>query len=266
MPDTFSLISVPRITHVRKEARRLAGTQAFAGGGKSDESGKSQKKGDAVQNKDGKKSALSRRAFVGKLATGAAGAAVALAAGAKGAEALSKSEQWPSGHPGDIGQSFLPSVAPAQAEPRREAAAAVVKGPSGPTVLPPDAPPPWELLKPLAKGAKVVHGWRVSELSPVVDGSFVVTLENERGRAHRVHVCRNDGRPAGLVYTQHLDLVVMNGGRGDLPTEEGLAQAVAEVAHVLAANEGKWRGAPMMTALLPQAERMKKFGAAAKLR
>ena len=31
--------------------------------------------------------------------------------------------------------------------------------------------------------------------------------------------------------------VVMNGGEGDLPTEEGLAQAVAEVAHVLAANE-----------------------------
>jgi hypothetical protein len=68
------------------------------------------------------------------------------------------------------------------------------------------------------------------------------------------------------VYTKHLDLVVMNGGRGDLPTEEGLAQAVAEVAHVLAANEARWQRAPLLTALLPQAERVKKFGAAAKLR
>jgi hypothetical protein len=38
------------------------------------------------------------------------------------------------------------------------------------------------------------------------------------------------------------------------------------VAHVLAANEGKFRRAPMMTALLPQSERVKKYGAAAKLR
>jgi hypothetical protein len=106
----------------------------------------------------------------------------------------------------------------------------------------------------------------VTDVSPVVDGSFVLTLENRRGRSHRVHVCRNGGRPAGLVYTKHLDLVVMNGGRGDLPTEEGLAQAVAEVAHVLAANEGKFRRAPMMTALMPQSERVKKYGAAAKLR
>jgi hypothetical protein len=112
----------------------------------------------------------------------------------------------------------------------------------------------------------VANGWQLADLSGVVDGSCVLTLENERGRSHRVHLCGNDGRPQGLVYTKRFDLVVMNGGRGDLPTEEGLAQAIAKVAHVLAANEAKWRNAPLVTALLPQAERVQQFGAAAKLR
>jgi hypothetical protein len=218
---------------------------------------------------DNGKTALSRRAFVGRLATGAAGAAVALAAGVKGAEALSTR---PTGKVGD-GPDWREVLAPG-AETRAEnkppaatqASPDVAKAPAESAILPPDAPPPWQLMRPLRKGSTVAHGWRVTDLSPVVDGSFVLTLQNKRGRAHRVHVCRNDGRPEGLVYTRHLDLVVMNGGQGDLPTEEGLAQAVAEVAHVLAANEGKWQRAPMMTALLPQAERVKRFGAAAKLR
>jgi hypothetical protein len=91
-----------------------------------------------------------------------------------------------------------------------------------------------------------------------------LTLENERGRAHRVHICRNDGRPQGLVYTKRFDLVVMNGGQGDLPTEEGFARAVAEVAHVLAANERGWQQEPV--ALLPHAERVQRFADAAQLR
>jgi hypothetical protein len=74
-----------------------------------------------------------------------------------------------------------------------------------------------------------------------------------------VHLCRNDGRPQGLVYTDGFDLVVMNGGRGDLPTEEGFAQAVAEVSHVLAANESGWRHEPATATLLPHAERLRRF-------
>jgi hypothetical protein len=128
----------------------------------------------------------------------------------------------------------------------------------------PSTPPPWEMLRPLAQGAAVAHGWRVSELSGIEHGTCVLTLENERGRTHRIHLCRNDGRPQGLVFTAQVDLVVMNGGRGDQPTEEGLAQAIAKVAHVLAANEG--RHAPTVAALMPQAERAQMFAASAKLR
>jgi hypothetical protein len=123
------------------------------------------------------------------------------------------------------------------------------------------SPPPWELLSPLAAGSVIGHGWRLADLSPVQDGACVVTLQNERGRSHRVHLCRNDGIPQGLVYTRRVDLVVMNDGHGDLPTEEGLAQAVAELAHVVAANEAK---APesFVADLLPHAERLRRFALA----
>jgi hypothetical protein len=122
------------------------------------------------------------------------------------------------------------------------------------------APGPWELLSPLTAGAPVANGWRATQLSAVTNGSCVLTLENARGRTHRVHLCSNDGQPQGLVFTKHLDLVVMNGGQGDQPTEEGLAQAVAEVAHVLARNEE--RQPEVVASLLPHAERLSRFDAA----
>jgi hypothetical protein len=116
-------------------------------------------------------------------------------------------------------------------------------------------------VSPLAAGSVVAHGWRLADLAAVRDGSCVVTLQNKRGRSHRVHLCRNDGNPQGIVYTRRVDLVVMNEGQGDLPTEEKLAQAVAELAHVVAANERK---APdrIFTDLLPHAERMRRFASA----
>jgi hypothetical protein len=189
------------------------------------------------------KTALSRRAFVGKVA---AGAAVAMVAGAGSAKALANREPQKDSALLDLGQAAA-----------AQGAAPVI----GEEIT---TPAPWELLAPLSLGAAVVHGWSVAGLSGVANGSCVLTLQNERGRSHRIHVCRNDGRPQGLVYTNRLDLVVMNGGQGDLPTEEGLAQAVAEVAHVLAANERRHEN--VLSTLLPQAERLERFASAAGLR
>ncbi|MEO8602620.1 MAG: hypothetical protein ABI629_08595 [bacterium] len=129
-----------------------------------------------------------------------------------------------------------------------------------------DVPAPWQLIHPLQPGSDVAHGWNVAGLTDVVDGSCVLTLQNANGRTHRVHLCRNDGRPQGLVFTEQLDLLVMNGGEGDAPTNEALAQSVAAVAHVIAANEGDVRQAPVLAALLPHAERLERFASAAKLR
>ena len=176
---------------------------------------------------------LSRRDLVGKLAAGTAAAVCAT---------------------GVTGVSF--------AATRGATADGRDTEPGSPQVVDADteqAPAPWELLAPLTLGATVANGWSAAGLSGVVDGSCVLTLKNQRGREHRVHLCRNDGNPEGVVFTARFDLLVMNGGRGDLPTDEGLAQAVAEVAHVLAQNENDQQVAPMIGNLMSQSERVSHF-------
>jgi len=177
---------------------------------------------------------LSRRALIGKAAVGAA-ATLALGAAATG---VARAVQTPAGDPERDGRNALPADAEATS-----------------------LPPPWELVSPLVAGSMVGHGWRLVDLGPVHHGACVATLANARGRAHRVHVCRNAGTPHGLIYTRRLDLVVMNEGRGELPTEEGFGQAVAELAHVMAANEARLPAA-VVAELLPHAERLERFAAA----
>jgi hypothetical protein len=190
---------------------------------------------------------LSRRSFVGKLA---AGAATACAVSVGRAQAVTTRSD----------------TLAETADPQRAAGAEPAVASSDLPATAPEAAPPWELLRPLSMGSVVAHDWRVSGLTPVEHGSCVLTLQNARGRSHRVHLCRNDGRPQGLVYTQRFDLLVMNGGEGDLPTDEGLARAIAEVAHVLAANEHGSEHEPVVASLLPHTERVERFATAARLR
>ena len=187
---------------------------------------------------------LSRRELVGKLAVGAAGAAVLVASGGHTDTAVASTRS------PNLDENTSPEPVPAS----ETALNATPEAPPPPA----SAPPPWELLRPLAPGTPVAEGWRLSDLSGPAAGACVLTLQNERGRVQRVHICRNDGRPQGLVHTQRFDLVVMNGGQGDLGTEENLAQAVAAVAHVVAANEDSANG-HLMGSFLPHSERLQQF-------
>src|SRR5437016_4330092 len=188
---------------------------------------------------------LSRRELIGKAALGAA-AAVAVSAARTGV-ASARAVPTATNDPADGRDARNAVLRPADPPPAASVAS---------------SPPPWELLSPLVAGSVVGHGWRLVGLGPVQDGSCVVTLQNARGRSHRVHLCRNDGNPQGIIYTRRVDLVVMNEGYGDLPTEERLAQAVAELAHVIAANEATVPDR-CLAELLPQAERLRRFAAAA---
>lgn len=183
---------------------------------------------------------LSRRDLIGKAAVGAA---AALAVGAVGTGVA----------------ATLPLETPTDdAAPERSGEMAREPGVAVEASV---SPAPWELLAPLGVGAEVAHGWRLVDLTPVRDGSAVATLQNQRGRSHRVHLCRNDGSPQGVVYTRRVDLVVMNQGYGDLPTEEHLGQAVAALAHAVAANEATLP-ADVFAELLPHAARVERFAAA----
>jgi len=187
---------------------------------------------------------VSRRELIGKAAVGAT-AALALGA-ARTASGSARALHGATGDPGVGRDGRSDERNQAQRPAETEAVA---------------SPAPWELLSPLVAGSVVALGWRLADLSPVRDGSCVVTLENERGRAHRVHLCRNDGTPQGIVHTRRVDLVMMNAGQGDLPTEESLAQAVAALAHVVAANEGTMPER-VLAELLPHAERVRRFASA----
>ncbi len=187
---------------------------------------------------------LSRRELMGKGAAGAAATALALGAVTAVAAPSRRADRTA---PSEPSIPALDGDGPVSPPPADVAAIS--------------SPPPWGLVSPLAAGAALAHGWRLADLGPVKDGSCVVTLQNASGRARRVHLCRNDGTPRGLVYTRRVDLVVMNEGYGDLPTEETLAQAVAALAHVVATNEGTTPGR-LFTDLLPHAERVQRFAAA----
>jgi hypothetical protein len=198
---------------------------------------------------------LSRRALVGKLAAGAAGAVVAwTATGGRAKAAITKGRTRASGSDEHDGEPRIPA---ADAQLPAELPSTRVTDSGQPTTV--TSPPPWEILRPLAKGSVVAHGWRLAALTGAVDGTCVLTMRNARGRMHRVHLCRNDGHPQGLVYTKRFDLVVMNGGQGDLPTDEGFGQAVAKLAHVLAANENTRHSARVIAELLPHEERLRLF-------
>lgn len=192
---------------------------------------------------------LSRRTLIGKVAVGAA-AALAVGAARTGVAATR-----PLVAPADgLGE---PTAVPASPQdgaqhvlaPHADVAEAVEA-----------AAPPWELVAPFGAGAVVAHGWQLTALTAVRDGSAVATLQNARGRAYRVHLCRNDGSPQGIVYTPRVDLVVMNQGYGELPTEEHFGQAVAALAHAVAANEATVADG-VFADLLPHSERVQRFAA-----
>ncbi len=184
---------------------------------------------------------LSRRTFVGRLAVGAAVAGTVSTIGGRRAEARTTAAPVDGAAPGS-----QDSAAPLSSAPPVEAAPAVA---------------PWELLTPLTAGAVLGHGWQLAGLSAVEAGACVLTVQHASGRTQRVHVCRHGGEPAGMVYTETLDLLVMNDGAGAQATDEGLAQAVATLAHALARNE---HAAPRE--LEAHAARVERYAATAWLR
>ncbi len=184
---------------------------------------------------------LSRRELIGKAAVGAA-AAMAVG-GAVGTAMAATRPRRASDAPEH------PTEGPAKEPPAPSAARAA------------EAPAPWALVAPFRAGAVVAHDWHLADLTPVRDGSAVVTLATPRGRTHRIHLCRNDGTPQGMIYTRRVDLVAMNEGYGELPTDEHFGQAVAALAHAIAANEGAMAD-DVFAALVPHAERVARYAMA----
>lgn len=96
---------------------------------------------------------------------------------------------------------------------------------------------PWWLLSPLQQGASLGRGWSIDALSPIESGAAILTLAHRDGRQARVHMCAWKDAPRGVAHTELLDLIIMDGGQGDRPTEEGLGRALSSLASRIRRNE-----------------------------
>ena len=121
---------------------------------------------------------------------------------------------------------------------------------------------PWALIAPLAAGSYVGFGWEVETLSQVRRGAPVLTLVHPSGERARVHLCRRNGQARGLTHTDHLDLLLMNGGDGHQPTSECIGRAVKTVAMRILGRERRegQRLAPSAD-LMSHTLRLRRFGA-----
>lgn len=96
---------------------------------------------------------------------------------------------------------------------------------------------PWWLMAPLSAGSSIGGGWSLASLSPVAAGASILTLAHRDGRKTRVHLCAWSEAPRGVAHTALLDMVVMDGGQGDQPTEESLGRALRSLASRIRRNE-----------------------------
>lgn len=120
---------------------------------------------------------------------------------------------------------------------------------------------PWWLLAPLKRGSHLGHGWHLAHLGAVQRGASVLTLQSREGQVARVHLCQHQGAPKGLAHTELLDMVLMDGGKGDLETPESLGRVLLGLAGVMRDNELKHQGdLAELGRMLSHDERVEAFG------
>lgn len=121
---------------------------------------------------------------------------------------------------------------------------------------------PWWLVQPLTRGSRLAGGWRVAGLSPVRKGAAVLTLHSPEGEPVEIHLCAHDGRPKGVVHTALVDLIVMDGGRGDKPTDERLGRILLDLARRMRKNEVAVEADALrpLATMLPHGERVDAYG------
>ncbi len=120
---------------------------------------------------------------------------------------------------------------------------------------------PWWLLAPLGVGSRVANGWVIRSLSQVRKGASVLTLEHAELGPMEVHLCAHDGKPRGVAHSALIDLIAMDGGRGDRATEESLGRALLDISKRIRRNEVSEDGdLGPLSRMLPHNERVDAYG------
>ena len=120
---------------------------------------------------------------------------------------------------------------------------------------------PWWLIHPLHKSETIGLGWSVSNMGPVHQGAAILELSHRTGQTARVHICTYEGKPKGLAHTALFDLILMDGGRGDKPTEETIGRVLLTLADIIAENEIRDEAdLSKVTRMLTHTERVELYG------
>jgi ferredoxin len=106
-------------------------------------------------------------------------------------------------------------------------------------------------LQPLTEGCDLALGWALESLGAVRGGSTTMTLRHAEHGAARVAIRRNNGAPLGVAHTDHLDFLLMNGGKGTSETEPSVGRVLRAVANLLQARQPD---SEVLAALLPHSE------------
>jgi hypothetical protein len=117
----------------------------------------------------------------------------------------------------------------------------------------------WALMAPYVAGSTVGLGWSVQGLSSATPGAALLTLEHDSGEHAAVHLCGRAGDPRGVAHTDQIDMILMNRGDGQQPTDEGIGRVLKTLAANMRQNER--RGAVVSRSrLMPHAMRTGHFG------
>jgi len=126
----------------------------------------------------------------------------------------------------------------------------------------PSGKAPWWLLHPLKSGDDLGLGWKLGNLGPVERGASILELKHSSGVQARVHICTYESKPKGLAHTALFDLILMDGGRGNKPTEESIGRVLLTLAEQMSENEIQDRAdLSRVKRMLSHTERVELFGA-----
>ncbi len=96
------------------------------------------------------------------------------------------------------------------------------------------------LVSPLAAGSSVASA-TVESIAVDAWDRGVISVQDGRGRAWAVEVCRRAGDDANVrpvAVTEHYSLFIRNGANGSTPTEQQIGRVVAVLRDRIRANEG----------------------------
>ena len=120
---------------------------------------------------------------------------------------------------------------------------------------------PWWLIEPLEKNAAIGLGWSVATMGAVQNGAAILELKHCSGQRARVHICTYEGQPKGLAHTALFELILMDGGQGDKPTEESIGRFLLTLADIMAENEIRDEAdLSRVTRMLTHTERVELYG------